>query len=77
MKIATMADIHSNHIALERCIAEAKYRDSEEFIFLRNWKKKMQSLRKQMLILKRSLNTSKREKLWQTKTQCQMDGHLQ
>lgn len=34
MKIAVMADIHSNHIALERCIAEAKYRDAEEFIFL-------------------------------------------
>ena len=41
MKIAIMADIHSNHIALERCIAEAKYRDAEEFIFLviilENW----------------------------------------
>ena len=34
MKIAVMADIHSNHTALERCIAEAKYRDAEEFIFL-------------------------------------------
>lgn len=24
MKIAVMADIHSNHVALERCIKEAK-----------------------------------------------------
>ena len=34
MKIAVMADIHSNHTALERCIAEAKQREAEEFIFL-------------------------------------------
>lgn len=34
MKIAVMADIHSNHIALERCIAEAKHRGVEEFLFL-------------------------------------------
>ncbi len=34
MKIAIMADIHSNHTALERCITEAKQRDAEEFIFL-------------------------------------------
>lgn len=24
MKIAVMADIHSNHVALERCVDEAK-----------------------------------------------------
>ena len=30
MKIAVMADIHSNHIALTRCIAEAKQMGAEE-----------------------------------------------
>ena len=34
MRIAVMADIHSNHIALEACIAEAKQRHAEEFLFL-------------------------------------------
>ncbi|MCR5801981.1 MAG: metallophosphatase family protein [Lachnospiraceae bacterium] len=34
MQIAVMADIHSNHIALERCLSEAKKRGSEEFLFL-------------------------------------------
>ena len=34
MKIAVMADIHSNHIALETCIREAKARHAEEFLFL-------------------------------------------
>ena len=34
MKLAIMADIHSNHIALERCVEEAKRRGAEEFIFL-------------------------------------------
>ena len=34
MRIAVMADIHSNHIALETCFAEAQRRNAEEFIFL-------------------------------------------
>ena len=34
MRIAVMADIHSNHIALEARIAEAKQRHAEEFLFL-------------------------------------------
>jgi len=34
MKIAVMADIHSNHVALERCIDEAKRLGTEEFLFL-------------------------------------------
>ncbi len=34
MKIAVMADIHSNHIALERCICEAEQKGAEEFLFL-------------------------------------------
>lgn len=34
MNIAVMADIHSNHIALETCIAEAEKRGAEEFLFL-------------------------------------------
>ncbi|MCR4896967.1 MAG: metallophosphatase family protein [Lachnospiraceae bacterium] len=33
-KIAVLADIHSNHIALERCISEAKHLGAEEFLFL-------------------------------------------
>jgi predicted phosphodiesterase len=34
MRIAVMADIHSNHIALETCFAEAQRRNAEIFIFL-------------------------------------------
>ena len=34
MRIAIMADIHSNHIALETCFAEAQRRNAEIFIFL-------------------------------------------
>ena len=34
MKIAVMADIHGNHIALETCIDEAKRRGAEEYLFL-------------------------------------------
>lgn len=34
MNIAVMADIHSNHIALEACVAEARRRYAEEFLFL-------------------------------------------
>lgn len=34
MKIAVMADIHSNHVALERCIKEAKGKGAEEYLFL-------------------------------------------
>lgn len=34
MNIAVMADIHSNHIALEACVSEAKRRRAEAFLFL-------------------------------------------
>lgn len=34
MNIAVMADIHSNHIALETCLAEARKRRAEAFLFL-------------------------------------------
>lgn len=34
MRIAVMADIHSNHVALERCIDEAKRLGAEEYLFL-------------------------------------------
>lgn len=34
MRIAVLADIHSNHIALDTCVKEANERDAEEFIFL-------------------------------------------
>ena len=34
MRIAVMADIHSNHIALERCIEKAKELRAEKYIFL-------------------------------------------
>ena len=34
MNIAVMADIHSNHIALEACLAEARKRRAEAFLFL-------------------------------------------
>ena len=33
MRIAVMADIHSNHIALKTCFVEAKRRIAEELIF--------------------------------------------
>ena len=33
MRIAVMADSHSNHIALETCFAEAQRRNAEELIF--------------------------------------------
>ena len=34
LRIAVLADIHSNHVALEACLAEAKERYAEEFLFL-------------------------------------------
>ena len=34
MRIAIMADIHSNHVALEACVEEARRRGAEEFLFL-------------------------------------------
>ena len=34
MRIAIMADVHSNHIALEACVREARKRGAEEFLFL-------------------------------------------
>ena len=34
MKLAVMGDIHSNHIALETCIAHALERDVDEFLFI-------------------------------------------
>lgn len=34
MKIAVLADIHGNHIALETCIHEAKKHGAEEYLFL-------------------------------------------
>lgn len=34
MRIAVFADIHSNHIALDRCVEEALKREAKEFIFL-------------------------------------------
>ena len=34
MQIAVMADIHSNHIAFEACLEEARKRHAEEFLFL-------------------------------------------
>lgn len=34
MKIAVLADIHGNHIALEACIDEAKKYGAEEYLFL-------------------------------------------
>ena len=34
MRIAVMADIHGNHIALEACVEEARKRGAEEFLFL-------------------------------------------
>lgn len=33
-KIAVLADIHSNHIALEACLKEAKNRGTEQYLFL-------------------------------------------
>ena len=34
MRIAIMADIHGNHIALEACVEQARKRGAEEFLFL-------------------------------------------
>ncbi len=34
MKIAVMADIHSNHLALKRCLDEAEKLGAEEYLFL-------------------------------------------
>ncbi|SDB24062.1 metallophosphoesterase [Butyrivibrio sp. INlla16] len=34
MKIAVMADIHSNHIALEKCVRQAQRLGADEFLFL-------------------------------------------
>ena len=34
MRIAVMADIHSNHIALETCFAEAQRRNAEDLFSL-------------------------------------------
>ena len=34
MKLAVIGDIHSNHIALETCIAHAVDRNVDEFLFL-------------------------------------------
>ena len=34
MRIAVMADIHGNHIALETCVENARKRGAEEFLFL-------------------------------------------
>jgi len=52
MRIAVLADIHSNHIALDTCVKEALARDAEEFIFLGDYigelacpQKTMESLR--------------------------------
>jgi len=33
-KIAVLADIHSNHIALETCLKEAQKRGAQEYLFL-------------------------------------------
>lgn len=33
-KIAVIGDIHSNHIALEKCISHALERKADEFLFL-------------------------------------------
>ena len=34
MRIAVMADIHGNRAALETCVAEARRRGAEEYLFL-------------------------------------------
>ena len=34
IKIAVLADIHSNHIALETCLKEAQKREVEQYLFL-------------------------------------------
>lgn len=34
MEIAVLADIHSNHIALERCMGHALERGIRKFLFL-------------------------------------------
>ena len=34
MQIAVISDIHNNHLALERCLAEAERRNIEHFLFL-------------------------------------------
>ena len=53
MRIAVLADIHSNHIALDACVKEALVRGAEEFIFLGDYigeltcpQKTMESLRR-------------------------------
>ena len=33
-KIAVLADIHSNHIALETCLKEAQERGAQDYLFL-------------------------------------------
>lgn len=34
MKIAVLSDVHSNHFALEACLAEAEARGAEQYLFL-------------------------------------------
>ena len=34
MKIAVLSDLHSNHIALEKCMTEIQKRDIRKIIFL-------------------------------------------
>lgn len=52
MKIAVMADIHSNHIALETCISKAKSLNVDEFIFLGDYVGELAYPKKTMTLLK-------------------------
>ena len=51
MKIAVLADIHGNHIALETCIHEAKKHGAEEYLFLGDYLGELAYPEKTMSIL--------------------------
>ncbi|MCR5033075.1 MAG: metallophosphatase family protein [Lachnospiraceae bacterium] len=51
MKIAVLADIHSNHIALEKCLEQAKLMGAEVFLFLGDYVGEMPCPEKTLEIL--------------------------
>lgn len=51
MKIAVLADLHSNYLALETCLSEAKKRNIDNYIFLGDYAGELPCSQKTMAIL--------------------------
>lgn len=51
MKLAVLSDVHGNHIALSRCIADAKERGIDTFIFLGDYLGELADPQKTMQLL--------------------------